>query len=76
MIRTGITYRFKQRVTEAGAIRLFMGPPGVVTCHGAGAARKKASFCIFIRHHHLHIVLNFKYFYFWYVDFACFMLNI
>lgn len=23
MIRTGITYRFKQRVTEAGAIRLF-----------------------------------------------------
>nr|DAO38433.1 MAG TPA: hypothetical protein [Caudoviricetes sp.] len=53
-----------------------MGPPGEVACHGAGAARKKASFCIFIRHHHLHIVLNFKYFYFWYVDFACFMLNI
>ncbi len=23
MIRTGITYRFKQRVTEAGAIRLY-----------------------------------------------------
>ncbi len=28
MIRTGITYRFKQRVTEAGAIRLFVGTPG------------------------------------------------
>ena len=25
MIRTGITYRFKQRVTEAGTIRLFYG---------------------------------------------------
>ena len=31
-----------------------------MTCHGAGAARKKASFCIFIRHHHLSIILNFK----------------
>ncbi|HAH4711932.1 TPA: hypothetical protein HH166_004067 [Escherichia coli] len=53
-----------------------MGPPGEVACHGAGAARKKASFCIFIRRHHLYMILNFKYFYFWYVNFACFMLNI
>ncbi|HAJ0313099.1 TPA: hypothetical protein HL426_20190 [Escherichia coli] len=62
--------------TRAATAAFFTGPPGGVVCHGAGAARKKASFCIFIRHHHLHIVLNFKYFYFWYVDFACFMLNI
>ncbi|EFI9802474.1 hypothetical protein G0T38_001363 [Escherichia coli] len=47
-----------------------------MVCHGAGAARKKASFCIFIRHHHLSMILNFKCFYFWYVNFACFMLNI
>ncbi|MDM8926201.1 hypothetical protein QU862_24915, partial [Escherichia coli] len=26
----------------------FMGPPGGVTCHGAGASRKKAGFCIFM----------------------------
>lgn len=33
-------------------------------CHGAGAARKKASFCIFIHHHHLFNVLNLNEFYF------------
>lgn len=62
--------------TRAATAAFFTGPPGGVVCHGAGAARKKASFCIFIRHHHLSIVLNFKYFYFWYVNFACFMFNI
>ncbi|MGT3904965.1 hypothetical protein ACVTMU_19725, partial [Escherichia coli] len=57
--------------------RLFwVGPPGEVACHGAGAARKKAGFCIFIRHHHLSIILNFKCFYFWYVNFAYFAFNI
>ncbi len=45
MIRTGITYRFKQRVTEAGEIRLFCryswwGWPE----HGAGGAEKGAFF--------------------------------
>ncbi|KYW33713.1 hypothetical protein AMK92_05815 [Escherichia coli] len=38
------------------AVRL-TGPPGGVACHGAGASRKKASFCIFIGHHHLCILL-------------------
>nr|DAZ05501.1 MAG TPA: hypothetical protein [Caudoviricetes sp.] len=47
-----------------------------MVCHGAGAARKKAGFCIFIRHHHLSIILNFKCFYFWYVNFAYFAFNI
>lgn len=45
MIRTGITYRFKQRVTEAGEIRLFCryswwGWP----VHGAEGAEKGAFF--------------------------------
>ncbi|EFN8403476.1 hypothetical protein EB661_26330, partial [Escherichia coli] len=33
------------------------GPPSGGPCHGAGASRKKASFCIFIGHHHLCILL-------------------
>lgn len=34
-------------------------------CHGAGASRKKASFCIFIHHHHhLFNALNLNEFYF------------
>ncbi|HAH7756360.1 TPA: hypothetical protein HIE30_004723 [Escherichia coli] len=43
MIRTGITYRFKRRVTEAGAIRLFYGASwrGGPE-HGAGGAEKSA----------------------------------
>lgn len=48
MIRTGITYRFKRRVTEAGAIRLFTGPPGGVGLNTGREARKKAHFCDFI----------------------------
>lgn len=51
------------------------GPTGEVACHGAAAARKKASFCIFIRHHHLCMALNLKCFYFLYVNFACFLFN-
>lgn len=45
MIRTGITYRFKRRVTEAGAIRLFCGSSwwGGPE-HGAGGAEKGAFF--------------------------------
>ena len=42
--------------TFVRAVRL-TGPPGGVACHGAGASRKKASFCIFIGHHHLCILL-------------------
>lgn len=34
--------------TRAATAAFFTGPPGVVTCHGAGAARKKAGFCIFM----------------------------
>lgn len=64
------------KCSRAAIAAFFTGPPGGVACHGAGAARKKASFCIFIRHHHLSMILNFKYFYFWYVNFACFVLNI
>lgn len=33
-------------------------------CHGAEGARKKASFCIFIHHHHLFNALNLNEFYF------------
>lgn len=45
MIRTGITYRFKQRVTEAGAIRLFYGSSwrGGPE-HGAGGRGKRRIF--------------------------------
>lgn len=52
------------------------GPSGGVACHGAAEARKKASFCIFIHHHHLFNVLNLNEFYFWYVNFAYFVFNI
>ncbi len=49
MIRTGITYRFKQRVTEAGIFPVFLRVlPVEWPYHGAGAARKKADFCIFM----------------------------
>ncbi|QEM51459.1 hypothetical protein FZ043_15870 [Escherichia coli] len=49
MIRTGITYRFKQRVTEAGAIRLFCRYSWWGGgCPRGGSARKKAHFCDFI----------------------------
>ncbi|ELG50708.1 hypothetical protein A1Y1_02349 [Escherichia coli KTE115] len=49
MIRTGITYRFKQRVTEAGIFPVFLRVlPVEWPYHGAGAARKKAGFCIFM----------------------------
>lgn len=38
MIRTGITYRFKQRVTEAGIFPgFFTGPPGVVALPRGGS---------------------------------------
>ncbi|GCD17395.1 hypothetical protein BvCmsSIP082_04160 [Escherichia coli] len=45
MIRTGITYRFKQRVTEAGIFPVFLRVlPVEWPYHGAGAARKTADF--------------------------------
>jgi hypothetical protein len=48
MIRTGITYRFKRRVTEAGAIRLFYGSSWRGGLNTGREARKKAHFCDFI----------------------------
>lgn len=49
MNRTGITYRFKQRVTEAGIFPVFLRVLLVEwPCHGAGAARKKTHFFDFI----------------------------
>lgn len=47
MIRTGITYRFKRRETEAGAIRLLRASWRGGPEHGAGSA-EKAHFCDFI----------------------------
>nr|DAG41397.1 MAG TPA: hypothetical protein [Caudoviricetes sp.] len=41
-----------------------VGPSGGEAFHGAGASRKKASFCIFIHHHHLFNALNLNEFYF------------
>lgn len=49
MIRTGITYRFKQRVTEAGIFPgFFMGPSWKMKHRGDADAQKTAGFCIFM----------------------------
>lgn len=53
------------------AVRL-SGPPGGGPCHGAGASRKKASFCIFIGHHHLCILLIINGYLFLYVELSVF----
>ena len=49
MIRTGITYRFKQRVTEAGIFPgFFMGPSCYLEHRGDADTQKTAGFCIFM----------------------------
>ncbi len=47
MIRTGITYRFKQRVTEAGAIRLFYGSSRCSDLPRGGSGAEKGWFLHF-----------------------------
>lgn len=47
MIRTGITYRFKQRVTEAGAIRLFYGSSRCSDLPRGGSVAEKGWFLHF-----------------------------
>nr|DAE97107.1 MAG TPA: hypothetical protein [Caudoviricetes sp.] len=62
---------------KGGDSRLFLRVlPVEWPCHGAGASRKKASFCIFIHHHHLSNVLNLNEIYFYYVNFGRFLFNI
>ncbi len=51
-------------------------PPGGVACHGAGASRKKASFCIFIGHHHLCILLIINGYLFFVCRVECFLFDI
>lgn len=51
-------------------------PPGGVACHGAGASRKKASFCIFIGHHHLCILLIINGYLFFVCRIECFLFDI
>ncbi|EAB0667087.1 hypothetical protein DRG97_14805 [Escherichia coli] len=46
MIRTGITYRFKRRVTEAGAIRLFYGS---FPAYGPVTGRRPRAFSLFMK---------------------------
>lgn len=57
------------------AVRL-TGPPGGVACHGAGGSRKKASFCIFIGHHHLCILLIINGYLFFACRIECFLFDI
>lgn len=45
-------------------------------CHGAGASRKKASFCIFIGHHHLCILLIINGYLFFACRIECFLFDI
>ncbi|EOK1250937.1 hypothetical protein ACJZAQ_004769, partial [Escherichia coli] len=68
---------FMQRLyqTFVMAFRL-TAPPGGVACHGAGASRKKASFCIFIGHHHLCILLIINGYLFFVCRIECFLFDI